>query len=71
LTILLAAGEASLNAIGMTETVFPTWRTLYERCLANARTQLGEAEFNIATAEGQAMTLEQAVKYALEDARED
>ena len=40
----------------------------YERALTNARTQLGEAGFEAAYAEGQMMTLDQAVDYALSDA---
>jgi len=37
----------------------------YERRLANARASLGEAAFEAAWAEGKAMTIEQAVEYAL------
>jgi hypothetical protein len=39
----------------------------YDRYLAAARAQLDEPAFAQAWAEGQAMTLEQAVVYALED----
>ena len=43
-------------------------RLEYDRALAAARAQLDEAAWNAAWAEGRAMTLEQAVTYALEDA---
>jgi hypothetical protein len=39
----------------------------YERDVALARAQLGEAAFTAACAEGQAMSLEQAIAYALEE----
>jgi tetratricopeptide (TPR) repeat protein len=49
-----------------------TWRwhrdaqgTIVEPALAAARTQLGDAEFEVAYAAGQRMTLDQAVEYAL------
>ncbi len=45
----------------------PVDRSRYERYLAAARAQSTEAVWNAAWAEGQAMTLEQAVAYALED----
>ncbi len=38
----------------------------YERYRAATRAELGEAEWEEALAEGRAMTLEQAVAYALE-----
>jgi hypothetical protein len=38
----------------------------YERAVATARAQLNEATFAAHWAEGQAMTLEQAIVYALE-----
>jgi predicted ATPase/class 3 adenylate cyclase/DNA-binding XRE family transcriptional regulator len=63
---LLTAGEALLNAIGMSELSFPIWRALYERCFATARERLGKSGFSQAMALGQAMTLETAVRYALE-----
>jgi predicted ATPase/DNA-binding CsgD family transcriptional regulator len=44
----------------------PTWRTEGERSVVALRAQLGEALFAAASAEGRAMTLEQAVAYALE-----
>jgi hypothetical protein len=39
----------------------------YERTLAAARNQLGETAFHAAFAEGQRMTLDEAVAYALSD----
>ena len=54
---LLVAGEALLNSIGMTETISPTWRALYERCLM-PREQLGDLGYDKASAQGQALNLE-------------
>ena len=48
------------NTLSMAE------RNEYEQALASARVALGEKAFTAAWAEGQAMTLEQAVAYALE-----
>jgi hypothetical protein len=47
-------------------TMWPAERTTYERNLATARAQLDESAWAAAYAEGQAMTPEQAVAYALE-----
>jgi len=41
----------------------------FERNLASARAQLGDASFNVAWAEGRAMSLEQAIEYALEQSQ--
>jgi hypothetical protein len=65
--ILLAAGESALNSIGTTIAMYPWHLREYEQSMASVQAQLGEAEFNRATAEGQSMTLEQAVRYALEE----
>jgi hypothetical protein len=40
-------------------------RRTFEESIAAARASLGEAEFAVEWARGQAMTLEQAVDYAL------
>jgi hypothetical protein len=48
----------------------PVARHDYDRDVAVARAQLGETAFAAAWAEGRAMTLEQAVAYALEEAPE-
>ncbi len=45
----------------------PTRRSRYERTFAAARSRLGEALFAAAWAEGQHLSLEQAVAYALSD----
>ena len=45
----------------------PVDRWWYERYLATARAQLDERSWEAAWAEGQAMTLEQAIAYALEE----
>ena len=58
-----AAVSAILGTDGLTERE----RAAYQRTAARLRTQLGEAPFAAAWAEGRAMTLEQAVAYALED----
>jgi tetratricopeptide (TPR) repeat protein len=45
----------------------PKDKTTYERNVATTRAQLGEERFRTAWGEGQAMTLEQAIAYALSD----
>jgi non-specific serine/threonine protein kinase len=60
---LLGAAEAARERIGARY-----WfdeRESYERALAATRAQLGEAAFSAAWAEGQALTLEQAIAAAL------
>jgi hypothetical protein len=42
-------------------------RSFYERTVSATRSQLGDAAFEEAQAEGRAMTFEQAVAYAFED----
>jgi len=42
-------------------------RTTYERYAADVRTGLDEASWSVALQEGQAMSMEQAIEYALED----
>jgi hypothetical protein len=44
----------------------PVSRVFYECDVALARTQLGEEGFTAVWAEGQAMSLEQAIAFALE-----
>jgi tetratricopeptide (TPR) repeat protein len=66
--ILLAAAMSLYNSMGYAMATWPWVLAEYERFMASARAQLNDAEFIKATAEGQAMTLEQAVQYALEDA---
>jgi hypothetical protein len=45
----------------------PLERRIHERDLAAARAALGEEAFSALRAEGQAMTIEQAVEYALQN----
>jgi len=61
---LWGAAEALRQSIGARPA--PAARATHERLMAAAREQLGEAAFNAALAQGQKMTLEQAVAYALE-----
>jgi tetratricopeptide (TPR) repeat protein len=63
---LLGAAEAVRQANACQ--VEPHTRQLEERALTEARSALGEAEFAAAWAEGQAMPLQQAVRYALDQA---
>ena len=63
---LYAAAEALNASIG--EAVPPANRDEYSQSLASVREALGDAAFELAWAEGQTMSLEQAVTYALERA---
>lgn len=63
---LWGAAEALRQSIGAREA--PASRATRERLIAQAREQLGEAAFAAKWAEGRAMTMEQAVAYALESA---
>jgi len=63
---LWGAAEAQREAIGARPA--PAARLTYERALATARAQLGEAAFSAAWAAGQAMPLEQAMTEALGEA---
>ncbi|HET9000843.1 MAG TPA: adenylate/guanylate cyclase domain-containing protein [bacterium] len=60
---LFAAAEALRAAIG--HLLAPQDQAEYEGLLASARSRLGAAPFAAAWAEGRAMTLEQAIDYAL------
>ena len=60
---LLGAAEAKCEEVGIP--LPPEDRATYERVVDRVQTALGEAMFTVAWAEGQAMTLEQAVAYAL------
>jgi tetratricopeptide (TPR) repeat protein len=62
---LLGAVESSLRALGLV--MDAPERMEYDRIVEAARAQLDEATFQAAWAKGQAMTLEQAVVYALEE----
>jgi hypothetical protein len=61
---LLGASEALHEAIGAARE--PEYNTTYERAVTSARSSLGEEAFQMAWQKGQAMTMEQAVEYALE-----
>ena len=63
---LFGAAEALLEPSG--ELLPPAERSVHERHVAIARAQMDEAAWQAAWAEGRAMTLEQAVAYALEPA---
>jgi len=62
---LLGAVEASYQALGAV--MAPADRKEYDHILAAVRAQLDEAAFNAAWAEGQTITLEQAIEYALQN----
>ncbi len=62
---LYGAAQALLDSIGAQ--LDPIDRLGYDQYVAAAREQLGEAAFAKAWAEGRAMTVEQAIAYALEN----
>jgi hypothetical protein len=62
---LYGAAEALREAIGMPLPLYE--RTQYERDIEASRKNLDERTFTNARAEGRAMTLEQAVAFALEE----
>jgi tetratricopeptide (TPR) repeat protein len=64
---LFGAVEAIYGAPGWE--MIPAARALYDRIIALVRSQLDEATFNAAWAEGRKMTLEQAIEYALESVK--
>ena len=66
---LLGAAEALLEAIG--KKWEPADRIEYDRYVAATRAQLDEAAFDAAWAEGRAMSMEQAISYALSSAVSD
>lgn len=63
---LLSAGKA-LYPEAMAPAFPPAWWALQDRLIAETRTRLTPESFEAAWAEGQAMSLEQAVAYALEE----
>lgn len=63
---LLAAAEAQLEAVGTF--LDPADRMEYERNAAAARAQMDGAAWEAAWAEGRAMSMEEAISYALADA---
>jgi non-specific serine/threonine protein kinase len=64
---LWGAAEAILETTEVIAYAHAPDRSLYQRQVAAARERLGEAAWAVAWAEGQAMTIEQAVAYALEE----
>jgi hypothetical protein len=62
---LSGAAENLLNMLG--GHLEPPDLAEYERCLTLARTELGEGGFTSEQAAGRAMTLEQAIEYALQE----
>jgi tetratricopeptide (TPR) repeat protein len=63
---LFGAADALRAAIHIV--LFPVERVELEKNIAAARAQLSEDEFNKAWAEGRAMTMEQAIEFALQEA---
>jgi hypothetical protein len=66
---LLGVVEPIFKSMGLDMTAWPAMQADYDDWTAAARSQLGEEAFRAAFAAGRAMTLEQAVKYALEEAQ--
>jgi hypothetical protein len=66
-TVLLAAADALAKARGFRQgfRLFLRDQAEFDHWLATAHTRLDDAEFAAAWAEGRAMTLEQAIEYAL------
>ncbi len=62
---LWGAAEAMREVIGITLSYFDLAHSGYEARLAAARSQLDEAAWEAAWAEGRAMSTEQAIEYAL------
>ncbi len=63
---LIGAAEGLHEAVGVPVYVYyEPHRPIYERARAAVRSRLGEVGFEGARAEGQAMTFQQAVEYAL------
>ena len=62
---LFGAAEAIRDANGAREV--PLWQAIFDRDVADLRASLDDGAFRSAWAEGRAMTLEQAVAYALDE----
>jgi predicted ATPase/DNA-binding XRE family transcriptional regulator len=65
-TRLLGAAQSIYDSIGLDLAAWPFGRWDFDRWTASAHTGLDDESFVATYAEGQAMTLEQAVEYALE-----
>lgn len=66
---LFGAVEALVEGIGMAGRMNPSDQNELDRYLAIVRNQMDEAEFTNAWTEGHALTMEQAIVYALEKSR--
>jgi predicted ATPase/DNA-binding SARP family transcriptional activator/DNA-binding CsgD family transcriptional regulator len=64
---LFGAAEVLREEVGIPQ--LPAERVLREPYLATARSQLGEAAWEVAVAEGRAMSFEEAIEYALSEDR--
>jgi hypothetical protein len=63
---LCLAGASLANCESLTKLIYPRQQVEFERTQAAARQMLGPQAAAVAWAAGQAMTLEQAVDYALQ-----
>jgi tetratricopeptide (TPR) repeat protein len=64
--VLFSASESLFEKLGLSMSVWPDRARIYSQYVARTRTQLDKAAFAKAWTEGGAMTLEQAVDFALE-----
>ncbi len=70
-TRLFGAAASIFKGIGLDMSVWPHHLVDYNEWAGAVRAELGEETYTAAFAEGQAMTLEQAVQYALDNAEEE
>jgi len=66
---LLGAAEALMEVSN--RVFYPDARLIFEQGVASARSQLSEEAFEKAWAEGRAMSMKQAIEYALDSGAED
>jgi non-specific serine/threonine protein kinase len=62
---LIGSGDALAAVLGVS--TYPSVQALYDQWVSAVRVELGDAAWNRAQEEGRAMTLEQAIAYALEE----
>jgi len=67
---LLSASESCFEKLGLSMSVWPDRARTNDQYVRRTRAQLDEAAFAKAWAEGRAMTLEQAIEFALEESKE-
>jgi hypothetical protein len=60
---LFGAAEVLRDTLGFRP--YPSDQAYYEQCIDSARAALGDTGYEAAWSEGRAMTLEQAIEYAL------